>query len=33
MSITWWQILLLTALAFWMIIDQITVVYCATIPY
>lgn len=25
MSITWWQILLLTALAFWMIIDQITV--------
>lgn len=25
MAITWWQILLLTALAFWMIIDQLTV--------
>lgn len=25
MTIVWWQILLLTALAFWMIIDQITV--------
>ncbi|MGL5886223.1 MAG: PTS mannose/fructose/sorbose/N-acetylgalactosamine transporter subunit IIC [Bombilactobacillus sp.] len=25
MAIAWWQILLLTALAFWMIIDQITV--------
>lgn len=25
MAIAWWQILLLTLLAFWMIIDQITV--------
>lgn len=25
MAITWWQIMLLTCLAFWMIIDQITV--------
>lgn len=25
MAIAWWQILLLTMLAFWMIIDQITV--------
>lgn len=32
MTITWWQIALLTALAFWMIIDQISVSILANYP-
>ncbi|WP_278954985.1 MULTISPECIES: PTS mannose/fructose/sorbose/N-acetylgalactosamine transporter subunit IIC [Lactobacillus] len=32
MAITWWQILLLTALAFWMIIDQLTVAILCNYP-